>query len=91
MVNYGTTSGIWSYVPPVVTSCSQVWYYFGQADLWSDVSPTTDISWSSMGTAVGQVDVWSDVPPIVEALAQVDILSDFMLARLLVFSHSFSC
>ena len=21
------------------TSCGQVWYYFGQADLWSDVPP----------------------------------------------------
>ena len=50
---------------PLVETCSgQVWYYFGQADLWSDG------------------------PPLDEAVGQVDISSDFVLARLLFFPHS---
>ena len=31
--------------PLAETSCAQVCYYFGQADLWSDVPPGRDILW----------------------------------------------
>ena len=65
MAKCGTTSGRLTFgqmYPMVETSCGQVCYYFGQADLWSDGPPTSPD----------------------EALGQVDILPDFVLAGLLV-------
>ena len=51
----------------------------GQADLWSDVTPTPlPISEASgevdmFVRSLGQTDLWSYIPPISEALGQVDI------------------
>ena len=42
MAKFGTTSGRMIFgqmYPPVEASCSQVWNYFGQDNLWSDVPP----------------------------------------------------
>ena len=47
MTKFGTTSGRMTFgqiYPLVKTSFSQVWYYFRQDDLWSDVQPPVEIS-----------------------------------------------
>ena len=47
------------------TSCGQVYYYFGQVDLWSDVPPVGE-ALSDIDIFIrssGQADLWSDGPP----------------------------
>ena len=61
--------------PPVGTSHGQVWYYFEQDDLWSDVPPKAV---TRQCYDFGQADLWSHVPPPKDqALGQVDIWSVF--------------
>ena len=51
--------------PLVETSHGQVWYYFRQADLWSDVPPSGEASGQVdiFVISLGQADLWSDIPP----------------------------
>ena len=48
--------------PLVETSCEQLWYYFKQAEIWSDVPPV-DTSHGQVWYYFEQADFQSDVPP----------------------------
>ena len=66
------------------TSCGQMCYYFGQADLWSDAPPMIRLQVRlTFSQAFGQADLWSDVPPpetscgqVCYYFSQVDLWSD---------------
>ena len=64
MAKHGTTSSRLAFGqidPPVQTSHGLVWYYFGQADLWSDpprIRPWVRLTFDQSS---GQGLLWSDV------------------------------
>ena len=66
--------------PLVEISHGQVWYYFRQDDLWSDVPPQAETSCGQVCYNFGQANLWSHVP-----LSQISGFgSGWHLVRLLV-------